>query len=737
MTERVHSLEAGRARRGSWWALTLVALLLYLGLASYQLNLPGLNYDEALDAAPALQAVLGKRIDGAYTVDVAGRQWPLMIEQWFGATTTYLLVAAFGLFGIGATTIRATGVFVGVITLLLIWGFLREYLDERAAGLSVLLLAASPSYVFWSRMIAWVHFPMLPISVVSVWLLFRWYARRQGRYLVLACLGLGLGAQTHIIFLLIWAGLGLGWLVLSPWLGKGRGWRRWLWPWQITGARVWGLALLALLLGAAPLLVYNLRQAGTLQHAGVRFDSGEVGQFRSLGSLIPAAAISFQSVSTLMSGGWFAAQMGALHRNLLALPVLGLALVSIGWLAAGRALSYSLKRVALFALFALSIVILRTLVEGAYGIQHLLIAMPIPQALVAVACFGVADFMRSAGAVSAGGERPPAAPVDRKVRRYGPGALAVVLVGLVGAEIWTSIGYHRTLERTGGAGYFSDAIYALAQDLEQPGTPQSVAMDWGFRRNLQVLTQGRVDPPEWFTYNTPPGPEFEGYLSGLIDRHPEALYLFHSPNYAAFPGHEQMFEDIAYRRHLTPVLWKSYVQRDGKPIYQVYTLTPTPPLFEAPAIQQTLDVRLGDGLALLGYDLPQHRTHPGQEVRLTLYWEATAPQVRDYKVFAHLLDDNGKLWGQHDDFPAYGSHPMTEWEPGEIVPDRIVIELPQDIPPGSYHVFVGMYDPATGERLPLLREGQRLKGDTLGLADIPIESAADGVTTAPASEISR
>ena len=246
-------------------------------------------------------------------------------------------------------------------------------------------------------------------------------------------------------------------------------------------------------------------------------------------------------------------------------------------------------------------------------------------------------------------------------------------------------------------------------------------MDWGFRRNLQLLTQNRVDPPERFTYTTPVGAEFEGYVRELISRSPDALYLFHVPEYTMWPGHWQAFEDVAYRNHLSPVLWKTYYQRDGKPVYEVYTLKPTPRVFEPPVMDHTLDVRLDERLALLGYDRPQDEIKRGEDIRLTLYWKALAPLAANYKVFAHLLDDNGKLWGQHDDFPAYGSYPMTEWQPGEAVPDRIRIELGADIPPGIYHVFVGMYDESTGKRLPLVLDGQRLKGDTLGLIDIKIE----------------
>jgi hypothetical protein len=708
----------GGATASGWRIVAVSALLLYLGLALHQLDLPGFNYDEALDAAPAVQTVLGQRVDGAYTITLGGRSWPLMVSQYLGPTTTYLLAAAFSILGISAVSVRAAGVFVGLISLLLSWGFLREYLDERAAALSVLLLAISPGFVFWSRLIAWVHFPMMPIAIATIWLLFRWYSRRLRRYFVMAAFCLGWGMQTHIMFLLVGGGLGLAWLLLSPWLGTGRGWRRWLWPWQITGTRVWALGALALLIGASPLLIYNLQAGGTIQYAGGRFASGESGKFRSWHDLVDTIPVAFRSLGALLGGGWFASRMGGRHQNLLALPAFGLALALIAWLGARRRLSYGLLRIAFCAILVLSAVLLRTLIEGADGIHHLLLVWPLPQALLAVSVLSLSDSLR----------RDPRleSSIPRKQQVLGLGALVLIAACLTGAEAWTTLASHRTLAQTRGVGFFSDAISSLAHDLEQPGAPQSIAMDWGFRRNLQVLTQNRVDPPEWFTYSRPPGPEFEGYVRDLISRYPGALYLFHVPGYTAFPGHWAIFEEVAYRHHLSPVLWKTYYQGNGEPIYQVYTLKPTPRLLEPPTIAHPLDARLGGRLALLGYDMPKDRIHPGEALDLTLYWKATASQSQNFKIFAHFLDDGGKLWGQHDDFPLYGSYPMTEWQAGEIVPDRIRIELGTDVPPGTYHVFVGMYDPSTGERVPLSLAGQQLRGDTLGLTDVTVESHQTG-----------
>jgi len=214
-------------------------------------------------------------------------------------------------------------------------------------------------------------------------------------------------------------------------------------------------------------------------------------------------------------------------------------------------------------------------------------------------------------------------------------------------------------------------------------------------------------------------------VAGLIAQNPRVLYLFHSPGYTAFLGHLEGFEEIAYRNRLRPVLVKTYNQRDGRPVIQTYTLEPAPRLFEQPPISHPIEATrlLSDSgfLTLLGYDLPRDRVRSGEEFELTLYWQALAPQARSQKVFVHLLDDDGKLWTQHDSPPVFGNYPVTEWQAGEVVPDRIWLQVPGDVPPGTYHLFVGMYDKATGKRLPLSVSGQPLEGDTLGLADITVD----------------
>lgn len=130
-------------------------------------------------------------------------------------------------------------------------------------------------------------------------------------------------------------------------------------------------------------------------------------------------------------------------------------------------------------------------------------------------------------------------------------------------------------------------------------------------------------------------------------------------------------------------------------------------------------VTLGEWIRLLGYDLRPTEAAPGESVQVTLYWQALGTPERDYVVFTHLLTPDGRLADGHDSSPLDGAAPTTGWLEGEVLTDHYHLTVPPDGEPGAYGVEVGMYDPQTGERLPLLRAGERQPGDRL-LLDLTV-----------------
>jgi hypothetical protein len=108
-----------------------------------------------------------------------------------------------------------------------------------------------------------------------------------------------------------------------------------------------------------------------------------------------------------------------------------------------------------------------------------------------------------------------------------------------------------------------------------------------------------------------------------------------------------------------------------------------------------------DKIALLSIHLPETQLHPGGQLPLDLTWQAIGPIVDDYTVFVQVLDDQDRIVGQVDSWPVQGTYPTSQWSAGQIVEDRYLIQLDEDLPPGSYKLNIGWYLLETLRRLPV------------------------------------
>jgi hypothetical protein len=148
---------------------------------------------------------------------------------------------------------------------------------------------------------------------------------------------------------------------------------------------------------------------------------------------------------------------------------------------------------------------------------------------------------------------------------------------------------------------------------------------------------------------------------------------------------------------------------------------PLPPVTEETrqrAIAQ--EATFGETATLVGIIPEQMIVHAGEEVRLTLLWQALTTPAVDYTVFVHLLDSEGRGVAGGDSQPAANTYPTSIWSPGEIIADAHTVSLAggdgEPVRPGRYHVSVGMYDLRTGQRLPVhLPDGSSLASGELTL----------------------
>jgi hypothetical protein len=147
----------------------------------------------------------------------------------------------------------------------------------------------------------------------------------------------------------------------------------------------------------------------------------------------------------------------------------------------------------------------------------------------------------------------------------------------------------------------------------------------------------------------------------------------------------------------------------GKPLKDQATLLTAvnvvsrPREFAAPAVTYPLDVTFGDVAKLVGADVDRSET----QITVTLFWQGQAVTTTNYTAFVQLLNADGSTAQQIDRWQIAFDAPTSTWIPGQVIVDQYVFEVSSEaLRPG-----VGVYEAATGERLPAFANGQRLPQD--------------------------
>ena len=106
---------------------------------------------------------------------------------------------------------------------------------------------------------------------------------------------------------------------------------------------------------------------------------------------------------------------------------------------------------------------------------------------------------------------------------------------------------------------------------------------------------------------------------------------------------------------------------------------------------------------------------PGDAIYITLDWLSLAPAEESYTVFVHLIDPGNRPLLSLDYTPLGGAAPthlwIPKWLPGQTLRDPYRMDLPPDLPPGTYFIEVGLYEMTGLRRLHLQDAGGNLVGD--------------------------
>src|SRR5207248_2212250 len=127
-------------------SLALVAACIFIFLATYRIQLPGLYYDEvnfvnASQGAP----------DNTFIYMKLGSV-PLLIMPYLGALKAWTYAPIFHLFGVSPLTIRLPAVLLAAATLLILYRAMRDTVGSVWAAILAWIMAVDPANLFPSRL---------------------------------------------------------------------------------------------------------------------------------------------------------------------------------------------------------------------------------------------------------------------------------------------------------------------------------------------------------------------------------------------------------------------------------------------------------------------------------------------------------------------------------------------------------------------------------------------------------
>ncbi|OQA93983.1 MAG: hypothetical protein BWY25_03045 [Chloroflexi bacterium ADurb.Bin222] len=133
-----------------------------------------------------------------------------------------------------------------------------------------------------------------------------------------------------------------------------------------------------------------------------------------------------------------------------------------------------------------------------------------------------------------------------------------------------------------------------------------------------------------------------------------------------------------------------------------------------------LQVRFGDDVALMGYDLTTPTLATDQPAALTLYWRVLHPTTTDYSVAVHLVDAWGRLYGQEDHQHPNG-YPISLLQTDEFIRDTYTFTPFAGTPPGEhYTLLVTLYEAGTGRQVDVWGSSGQWRGTAYPLTELTV-----------------
>lgn len=137
-------------------------------------------------------------------------------------------------------------------------------------------------------------------------------------------------------------------------------------------------------------------------------------------------------------------------------------------------------------------------------------------------------------------------------------------------------------------------------------------------------------------------------------------------------------------------------------------------------VSPSTPVKFENSIYLDRVEIASTSPRPGNDLVLLLYWRAAAPPRKDYTIFAHLIDAQGKIVSSLDTQPRRGLLPTSSWRINYLIPDGLALTIDPGIAPGTYTVELGLYELASMQRLALIDKDGLPIGDKIIIGPVEI-----------------
>ncbi len=502
----------------------------------------GIQQDEALFTTPIYLK------NEEFWMIVFKHRVPLMLMSYLGTLKTWIHAPIFWLFGPNLYSLRVPSILIGSATIFFCFQLARSVLGTAGAMATAVLLAFDPSLLL-TNTFDWGPLALQHLLLVTGTLgvvkfaqdspeIRRWQTLAGG----LACYGLALWDKA--IFIWAMAGLGVATAALFH-----REILRLLRPKWIAVATV------AFLLGALPLVIYNIRRPNATLGSNAHLDfAGAAAKFIHVRSTLDGSSVNGYIVreewapnpkarrtALAQASAWIRKSLGERPKgwNWYAMLV-GLVLVPLWWR----------KRAAWFSLIFCAVTwVAMALTKDAGGsAHHVMLLWPFPQVFLGVVI---------------------------QQLRFKPLQVAAIVV-LTLANLLVINQYVYQFEHAGSSAVWSDATGQLFDFMKTTPAEPYYVTDWGMGNAMAFLSNGTLplQPLDaGFPSDAAPNPDqLRERQTAFAAR--GAIFVGHTAGNEAFQVRERI-EQAAREAGLSKVVIAVIPDSNGRPIFELYRLIPT------------------------------------------------------------------------------------------------------------------------------------------------------------------